>query len=891
MGDYITSGASWPIDNADPANGIWDTDGWASASVTDKDAAVLAFSRYSIVNNNLVDIMGSQGAVDSVYGALASKISIFSTSPPYITDTGSIPVPTNIFDMAAISEAMDRFTSANTTTNIMLCSSTDYVVQVHQAVNALYAMGGINLAAGVEVYTQEQALAWTTEEVVTNVHTVVEGGVLAAGGDATTATATADGAVADLEAFYASTTRSAVILGQANDLGKPGFVAQSELLASQGVMNNYCTNLAGACGVDLTGRPTDGTDLTPAEMRTIFRASVQYAGLSWPVDNTNADITVWTTASWDAATDADRDESIRVFSRYTAVNTELVTLYGSQAAADAAFGGDGSTEIPLANRIVAISSTPEVGGVPQNAFDAAAIRGGYATFSGETEITATEWAALTSTEQSKIAIDVYLNAYNAGLASIGGVPVTGFVDSTNDTDLEAVVQAFANIISPNTDSCVSQTNFTFCVAAEDRVHNEVEALYAYAIDTFVKTANSIDDATFAGLDETTQMTYRVQTFIVAGAVADADAYHAMDNHTKAIFTGKMGFIVGSELLASQGVMYGTCALLQASNPAYCSVDLTGRPTDGSDLTQAEFRTIFRNNLAVGGTWPADNTNVDTTSWTTASWDAATDAVRDESIRVFSRYNAVNTPTVEAASGDQAAADAAFGGDGSTELLLADRIVVISSAPEIDGVPQNAFDAAAIRGGYAIFSGETEITATEWAAMDFADQLNLTLDCSQCKVGKFASIPGTPSCQECSLGTYNKYKGMSSCEQCEAGKVLGASGTCLVCPEGKFSISGYLECQVFLALTFLFLPSVSVKIFSTFSCHDFDTGDSYLKVDYSLQCNAPKHKKLTLFALFMIALYPAGIPFSYFYLLYKNRRLLDGGSPMAALLNAIWSPGN
>ena len=253
------------------------------------------------------------------------------------------------------------------------------------------------------------------------------------------------------------------------------------------------------------------------------------------------------------------------------------------------------------------------------------------------------------------------------------------------------------------------------------------SLDAGAIDTFVKTANSIDDATFAGLDETTQMTYRVQTFIAAGAVADADAYHAMDNHTKAIFTGKMGFIAGSELLASQGVMYGTCALLQAANPAYCSVDLTGRPTDGSDLTQAEFRTIFRHNLLVGGTWPADNTNVDTTSWTTAAWDAATDAVRDESIRVFSRYNAVNTPTVAAYGGSQAAADAAFGGDGSTELPLATRIVIISSAPEVDGVPQNAFDAAAIRSGYATFSGETEITPTDWLALTSTAQSKIATD--------------------------------------------------------------------------------------------------------------------------------------------------------------------
>ena len=44
-------------------------------------------------------------------------------------------------------------------------------------------------------------------------------------------------------------------------------------------------------------------------------------------------------------------------------------------------------------------------------------------------------------------------------------------------------------------------------------------------------------------------------------------------------------------------------------------------------------------------------------------------------------------------------------------------------------------------------------------------------------------------------------------------------------------------ELFLALTFLLLPSVSVKIFTTFGCVDFDNGTSFLKVDFSLDCQS------------------------------------------------------
>ena len=83
-------------------------------------------------------------------------------------------------------------------------------------------------------------------------------------------------------------------------------------------------------------------------------------------------------------------------------------------------------------------------------------------------------------------------------------------------------------------------------------------------------------------------------------------------------------------------------------------------------------------------------------------------------------------------------------------------------------------------------------------------------------------------------------------------------------------------EVFLAMTFILLPGVSVKIFSTFACHEFDDGTSYLKVDYGIDCNASSHTFYTLFAGIMILIYPIGVPFSYWFLLWRQRHLLNGG---------------
>ena len=81
----------------------------------------------------------------------------------------------------------------------------------------------------------------------------------------------------------------------------------------------------------------------------------------------------------------------------------------------------------------------------------------------------------------------------------------------------------------------------------------------------------------------------------------------------------------------------------------------------------------------------------------------------------------------------------------------------------------------------------------------------------------------------------------------------------------------------LLMTFIILPTISVKIFSTFGCTQFDDGyGSYLAVDLSIDCNSNQHKLYELFAYAMILVYPIGVPLTYFYLLNQQRQSIDPG---------------
>ena len=98
----------------------------------------------------------------------------------------------------------------------------------------------------------------------------------------------------------------------------------------------------------------------------------------------------------------------------------------------------------------------------------------------------------------------------------------------------------------------------------------------------------------------------------------------------------------------------------------------------------------------------------------------------------------------------------------------------------------------------------------------------------------------------------------------------------------------------LLVIFLVYSSVSSVVFQMFACEHLDDGKRYLLADYSIDCESSKHRALQIYAGFMVLLYPVGIPISYAWLLFRNRRLLqDGNDRMEALAvrstSDLWKP--
>ena len=63
----------------------------------------------------------------------------------------------------------------------------------------------------------------------------------------------------------------------------------------------------------------------------------------------------------------------------------------------------------------------------------------------------------------------------------------------------------------------------------------------------------------------------------------------------------------------------------------------------------------------------------------------------------------------------------------------------------------------------------------------------------------------------------------------------------------------------------------------FACRVFDDDyGSFLKVDYSIDCDSDEHALFEAYAGVMILIYPVGIPLMYFVLLFSKRAMLDPG---------------
>ncbi|CAM9147480.1 unnamed protein product, partial [Ectocarpus fasciculatus] len=66
----------------------------------------------------------------------------------------------------------------------------------------------------------------------------------------------------------------------------------------------------------------------------------------------------------------------------------------------------------------------------------------------------------------------------------------------------------------------------------------------------------------------------------------------------------------------------------------------------------------------------------------------------------------------------------------------------------------------------------------------------------------------------------------------------------------------------LLLTFLVYASVSAVLFQAFACEELDDRKNYLRADYRIECDSPKHGAFQVYAGVMIVLYTVGIPALY-----------------------------
>lgn len=81
------------------------------------------------------------------------------------------------------------------------------------------------------------------------------------------------------------------------------------------------------------------------------------------------------------------------------------------------------------------------------------------------------------------------------------------------------------------------------------------------------------------------------------------------------------------------------------------------------------------------------------------------------------------------------------------------------------------------------------------------------------------------------------------------------------------------------VSLLIYASVSATIFQTFACDRVETGDlrgstrSFLRADHRIDCDSARHDVFRAYAGIMCLVYPFGIPFCYFLILYRERATL------------------
>lgn len=114
------------------------------------------------------------------------------------------------------------------------------------------------------------------------------------------------------------------------------------------------------------------------------------------------------------------------------------------------------------------------------------------------------------------------------------------------------------------------------------------------------------------------------------------------------------------------------------------------------------------------------------------------------------------------------------------------------------------------------------------------------------------------------------------------------------PHSVSRITQHKHISMALLVAFLVYSSVSSVVFQAFACDDLDNGKRYLRADYKIDCNSPKHRAFQIYAGLMLLLYPVGIPAVYTCLLFKHRYLLQNEhgreeSSVVRSISSLWKP--
>lgn len=110
---------------------------------------------------------------------------------------------------------------------------------------------------------------------------------------------------------------------------------------------------------------------------------------------------------------------------------------------------------------------------------------------------------------------------------------------------------------------------------------------------------------------------------------------------------------------------------------------------------------------------------------------------------------------------------------------------------------------------------------------------------------------------------------------------------------RFSRINQRHAKFMYLISFLVYSSASSTVFQTFACDRMDTGEFFLRVDYSTHCYTTEHRGYMVYAGFMCLVYPLGIPVAYLSFLYKARKGFkseeEATGTNATVLRPLWQP--